>query len=45
VRQGMLRVIGRIGDPTAADKVRPLTEDANTEVVREAVDALRKLSR
>ena len=45
VRQGMLRVIGRIGDPTATDKVRPLTEDANTEVVREAVDTLRKLSR
>jgi HEAT repeat protein len=45
VRAGMVRVVGNIGDPSSADQVRPLTEDQNTEVVREAVAALRKLSR
>jgi HEAT repeat protein len=45
VRAGMARVLGNIGDPAAADQLRPLTDDANVEVVREAVAALRKLSR
>ncbi len=45
VRAGMARVIGSIGDPASADQIRPLTSDPNTEVVREAVAALRKLSR
>jgi HEAT repeat protein len=45
VRAGMARVIGNIGDPSSTDQIRPLTDDPNTEVVREAVGALRKLSR
>jgi HEAT repeat protein len=45
VRAGMARVIGNIGDPTSTDQIRPLTDDPNTEVVREAVGALRKLNR
>src|SRR5262249_18249412 len=45
VRAGMLRVLGDIGDPAAAEFIRPLAEDANTDVVREAVAALRKLNR
>jgi hypothetical protein len=38
-------VIGNIGDPASADQVRPLADDPNVDVVREAVAALRKLSR
>jgi len=45
VRGGMARVIGNIGDPSSAELLRPLTDDSDTEVVREAVAALRKLSR
>ncbi|HYR88290.1 MAG TPA: HEAT repeat domain-containing protein [Terriglobia bacterium] len=45
VRAGMAKVIGNIGDPTAVVQIRPLTEDSDTEVVREAVSALRKLNR
>jgi HEAT repeat protein len=45
VRAGVARIVGNIGDPTSTEQIRPLTEDANTEVVREAVAALRKLSR
>jgi HEAT repeat protein len=45
VRAGMARVIGNIGDPRSSDQIRPLTEDSDVEVVREAVAALRKLSR
>jgi HEAT repeat protein len=45
VRAGMARVIGNIGNPSSTDQIRPLTDDPNTEVVREAVGALRKLSR
>jgi len=41
----MAKVIGNIGDPTALAQIRPLTEDSDTEVVREAVAALRKLNR
>ena len=45
VRAGMARVIGNIGNPASADQLRPLTDDPNVEVVREAVAALRKLSK
>jgi HEAT repeat protein len=45
VRAGMVRVIGNIGEPTSAEQIRRLTDDPNTDVVREAVAALRKLSR
>jgi len=45
VRAGMARVLGNIGDPSSKDQIRPLTDDPNTEVVREAVGALRKLNR
>lgn len=45
VRAGIARIVGNIGDPASADQVRPLTDDPSTEVVREAVGALRKLSR
>jgi HEAT repeat protein len=45
VRAGMARVIGNIGDPGSAEQLRPLTDDGNVDVVREAVAALRKLSR
>jgi HEAT repeat protein len=45
VRAGMAKVIGNIGDPASSAQIRPLTEDSDVEVVREAVAALRKLSR
>jgi HEAT repeat protein len=45
VRAGIARIIGDIGDPSSTDQIRALTDDPNTEVVREAVAALRKLSR
>ena len=45
VRAGMARIIGNIGDPSSTDQIRALTDDTDTEVVREAVGALRKLSR
>ena len=45
VRAGMARVLGNIGDPSSTAQIRPLTDDPNTEVVREAVGALRKLNR
>jgi HEAT repeat protein len=45
IRAGMAKVIGNVGDPSSVDQVRPLTDDPNTDVVREAVAALRKLSR
>lgn len=45
VRAGMARVIGNIGDPASSDQIRPLTDDSDVEVVREAVAALRKLSK
>lgn len=44
IRAGMARVIGNIGDPASSEQIRSLTDDPNTEVVREAVAALRKLS-
>ena len=45
IRAGIVKVIGNIGDPSSVDQVRPLTDDPSTEVVREAVAALRKLNR
>ena len=45
VRAGMARIIGNIGDPSSTEQIRPLTNDPSTDVVREAVAALRKLSR
>jgi HEAT repeat protein len=45
VRAGMARIVGNVGDPSSADQIRPLTDDPNTDVVREAVSALRKLTR
>lgn len=45
VRAGVVRVIGDIGNPASVEQVRPLTEDPSTEVVREAVAALRKLNK
>ena len=45
VRAGIARIIGNIGDPASTVQIRPLTGDASTDVVREAVAALRKLSR
>jgi HEAT repeat protein len=45
VRAGVVRVIGNIGDPSSVDQIRPLSQDPNTEVVREAVGALRKMNR
>ena len=45
VRAGITRIIGNIGDPASVDLIRPLRDDPNADVVREAVAALRKLSR
>jgi HEAT repeat protein len=45
VRAGVARIIGNIGDPASVDQIRPLRDDPNAEVVSEAVNALRKLSR
>jgi len=45
VRAAMVRIVGNIGDPSSAEQIRPLTDDPNTDVVREAVAALRRLSR
>ncbi|HEY2381205.1 MAG TPA: HEAT repeat domain-containing protein [Terriglobia bacterium] len=45
VRAGIARIIGNIGDPSSADQIRALNNDPNTDVVRESVAALRKLSR
>jgi HEAT repeat protein len=45
VRAGIARILGNIGDPASVDQIRPLRDDPNAEVVGEAVNALRKLSR
>jgi HEAT repeat protein len=45
VRAGVARIVGNIGDPASADQIRPMRDDPNAEVVNEAVNALRKLSR
>jgi HEAT repeat protein len=44
VRAGMVRIVGNIGDRAAVEQVRPMTEDPSTDVVREAVATLRKLT-
>jgi HEAT repeat protein len=43
-RAGVVRIIGNVGDPSSAEQIRALTNDSNTDVVREAVAALRKLN-
>ena len=45
VRAGVARIIGNIGDPSSVDQIQPLRNDSNADVVNEAVNALRKLSR
>jgi HEAT repeat protein len=45
VRAGVVKVIGNVGDPSSRDQIQSMTSDSNTDVVREAVAALRKLSR
>ena len=45
VRAGIVRIIGNIGDPSSLDQIRPLQNDSNADVVREAVNAIRKMSR
>jgi HEAT repeat protein len=45
VRAGVARIIGNIGDPASADQIRALRDDPSADVVSEAVNALRKLSR
>ena len=45
VRAGIAKIIGNIGNPASVDQIRPLRDDPNADVVREAVNALRKLSR
>lgn len=45
VRARMVNVVGDIGNPASRALVQPLAEDPNIEVAREAVAALRKLSR
>jgi len=44
-RAGIVRVVGNVGDPSSAEQIRALTKDSNTDVVREAVTALRKLNK
>jgi len=45
VRAGIVRIIGNIGDPSSLDQIRPLQNDSSADVVREAVNAIRKMSR
>jgi HEAT repeat protein len=45
VRAGTAKVLGNIGDPASSDQIKALTNDPNTDVVREAVAALRKLGK
>lgn len=45
VRAAMARIVGSIGDRSSTEPIRELTNDPNTTVAREAVSALRKLSR
>ncbi|HEX5000350.1 MAG TPA: HEAT repeat domain-containing protein, partial [Terriglobia bacterium] len=42
VRAGMIRVLGSIGDPSSKPLIQALTTDPNDDVVREALDALRR---
>jgi HEAT repeat protein len=45
IRAKMVGVIGDIGDPASRDQIQAMTDDPNLEVAREAVAALRKLTR
>lgn len=44
VRARMARILGRIGDPSSRAPLDELTKDPNTDVMREAVNALRQLN-
>jgi HEAT repeat protein len=43
IRAGIVRVLGRIGNPDALEKVKPLAADKNPEVARDAVQTVRIL--
>jgi HEAT repeat protein len=45
IRAGILRVLSRIGDYAAFEKIKPLVSDKDEMVVREAVQAMRILER
>jgi len=45
VRAKMVKVLGDIGDPAAREYVQTMTDDSDVTVVREAVAALRKLTK
>jgi HEAT repeat protein len=45
IRAGILRVLGNIGNYEAFERVKPLAADKNSEVAREAVQAMRTLER
>jgi HEAT repeat protein len=45
VRAKMVNVIGEIGDPSSREQIQMMTNDPNVDVVREAVAALRKLTK
>lgn len=44
VRARMAKVLGQIGDPASRAPIEELTKDANTDVLREAVNALRQMN-
>ena len=44
VRAGVARILGRIGDPSSRAPLDELTKDPNTDVMREAVNALRQMN-
>jgi HEAT repeat protein len=44
VRQRMVRIVGNIGDPASRPAIDDLTRDSNSDVAREALVALRKLT-
>jgi len=44
VRAGVARILGRIGDPSSRAPLDELTKDPNTEVMREAVNAIRLMN-
>jgi HEAT repeat protein len=43
IRAGIVRVLGRIGNPDAFEKVKPLAADKNADVAREATETVRIL--
>ena len=42
--RGVARILGRIGDPSSRAPLDELTKDPNTDVMREAVNALRQMN-